>query len=274
MSSILRSVRKLMPDAREDVSHHHPAVPSEASSGFQTMDHNNTNSMSSTIKASANKMFRSRTRTSSNGHSIDTYYVEASHNTQGMTTTSSTNKALSPTSPSAANARYQRMDEEGEDEYQVPPSTEPETIQQSFQRVQRRVSDSWRSLQGVSVRRLVGQGATSSSSLSSTTTEPTTATTSTRSKSLSHLLSEKHAAAAAAGEDQNEESRHEVEETSHERRFFNKAVRRFRKSLPRPDEAGSTTTTRSMPSTDGYIRQKGGNNNAVVFAPRKDMVMT
>lgn len=266
MSGILRSVRKLMPDAREDVSHH-PAVPSEASSGFQTMGHDNTNSMSSTIKASANKMFRSRSRTSSSGgYSIDTHYVEASHNTQGMATTSS-NKALSPTSPSAENARYQLMDEEGEDEYQIPFSTDPETIQQSFQRVQRRVSDSWRSLQGISMRRLVGQGA---SSLSSSTTEPTTITSPTRSKSVSHLLSEKH---AAVGENQHEESRHEVEETSHERRFFNKAVRKFRKSLSLPDEAGSTTS-RSMPSTDGYIRPKGGNNNAVVFAPRKDMVMT
>ena len=92
----------------------------------------------------------------------DAHHETASHYSREIDTRNdptlhgvSTNKALSPKSASNANDRYQLMDDEEEETRQGPPpspSTEVEKIQEGIHRLQQRVTDSWRQLQGASKR--------------------------------------------------------------------------------------------------------------------------
>ena len=220
MSNIFRSVRKLMPtgsgDEEEVVAHHHDKA---ASTEFRPME-----------KA---KSILNRARSFSRHSDIDTEFVEAPHPSGSH----NNNKALSPASASSANANYQLMDHNDEgDERQGPPSTESEGIQQSLHRVQRRVSDSWKTLQGVS-KRLVTR--------SSSPTE-------------NFLLH---------GASDNGESRHDTEDAVHDHRFLRKAVRNIKKSLGRHVADDDAT----VPPTDGYVRHEEKTAPGV-FAPVKEMV--
>uniref|UniRef100_A0A7S3KZX1 Uncharacterized protein n=1 Tax=Amphora coffeiformis TaxID=265554 RepID=A0A7S3KZX1_9STRA len=229
MTNIFRSVRKLMPhgsgDDEEEVVAHQQDHKKVASTEFRPLE-----------KA---KSVLNRARSLSRHSDIDTEYMEAPY----PTTSSSHNdsvKALSPTSASSANANYHLMDHNDEgDGRQGPPSTEPEGIQQSLNRVQRRVSDSWKSLQGVS-KRLVTRSSSSTDNF---------------------LL---HGAADLG------ESRQDMEDAAvhHDHRFLRKAVRNMKKSLGRHAVEGNST----VPSTEGYVRHREKNESVVFAPPAKDMV--
>lgn len=263
MSNIMRSVRKLMPEGREEASQEQASTTE-----FQPMEKHS-------LRASTRNLFQ-RARTFSRGSvgsQIDTDYMEA--HAMERQSSNGKNKALSPTSPSAANSRYQLMEPEDEGqggEYRVPSFADTETIQQSLNRVQRRMSDSWRSLQGAS-KRLVTSGGGSPVPASPTKEQ----TAAGRSKdTFSHLLSDKDTAAVASSGDSRQEereSRQEAEETSHERRFLRKAAHKMRKQWSRQNiTMDHQVVDASVQSTDGYVRH--GSDSTVVFARRKDMVMT
>ena len=227
MTKLFRSVRKLMPNAGgEDdevvVAHRCDDKQVVASTEFRPME-----------KA---KSIFNRARSLSRHSDIDTEYVEAPHPTTGSNHNDS-NKALSPKSASSANANYHLMDHnDEEDGRQGPPLTEAERIQQSLHTVQRRVSDSWKSLQGVS-KRLVTR--------SSTTTD-------------SFFL---------GGPADNGESRQDMEDVVHDHRFLRKAVRNIKKSLSRQ----AVHDDGAVPSAEGYMRHKE-KDESIIFASVKDMV--
>lgn len=250
MTNIVRSVRKLMPhgsDGDDEVS-----VGTHRPNEFRPVE-----------KA---KSILNRARSLSRHSDIDTEYVEAPD------TNRNNNKALSPTSASSANADYQLMDhpqphpndaqQEHDDERQGPPLTDRERIQQSFYRAQRRVSDSWKTLQDAS-KRLVTRSVSSSGPADAFLLQQ-------------QQQEQEHPRVAHHGYDAHRagESRQD-DDVLHDHRLLRKAMRNVKNSLgggggsskhlPAMDAVDST-----VPGAHGYVGHH--DTQRVVFMPRDDMV--
>ena len=195
---------------------------------------------------------RSFSRSSSDG--TEAHYIEASRAQMGAAV-GTPNAALSPSSASSANDRYQLMEENEHEAGLQQFSTEPEKLQQSLQRVQRRVSDSWRSLQDASKRLATGRA---------------------NSGTFSRRSSVEFLSPSDESRHTSDEARDEVEEVSNDHRFIRKAVRSLKKSWSRQSGLSAyedEANTGQQQSMDGYIRHRDVKSN-VVFTPTTDVVIT
>ena len=249
MSNILRSVRRLVPNGEEQEMSSPRRLDKLPTPQYKSMEErekkpNRAKSMIS----------RARSFTSRSPRANDPHYVETTPRRQ-MSFRDASSDVFSPTSPSSSSplTNYRLMEEEEEEQRQDSSpmaTTSPERIQQGLHRAQRRVSDSWKSLQGASKRLVTGR-ATAAVNRPATT---------------KHLLPNEHHA----------ESRQDVEETSHERRFLRKAVQTMKKNWVSQNshlqqQNDDVAVLRSVRSTDGFIRHRRG-APPVVFTPSKDMV--